>query len=735
MAGASAADVRSILSLPNPSTPGPSQVRKAPNTTERSTPALTTQLAKPQLKQKPNLGGGGRVKWEWRPFKNDARSDSLKLSHWARAGTDPEAEYGFSKYNVQPVSFVYSQDDYARFLEDNEWTKEETDYLFDLVREYDLRWYIVHDRYGYADGPERTLEDLKDRYYTVCRRLVKNRPWAGDEAGKTQLLSSLQFDKDREVMRKNYIASLENRTELQKAEEDALYVELKRLEQSERRFKRDRDELLRTLLGIESGLSDLPIEDDGLAGGPFETKKKKKTHNATVEPETPVTPSASNVISLGPPQPKRAHTTKSVQYDNLHCIHRSEVPPSNGTTTKSTHQPVYLRSYKSPTAKTTPAAKVAQVFAELGISPTRLVMPTRDNYTQLESLMEAAAALVETKKAVDKVEQDIRVMNARLGQRDSEDGGETGDAVPTPMDVDEGNDGEAEADGRAQSVLVVQALTVPRIRSALTGHCWCMLSTLRFPRIRLTHECRTFTTTVLSPDRSIYISRSTDPYFNLSLEDCHVSGSAYKIVNNRAYHHGTMLISTRLDLLGDLLRVDKESMHTKGVASVRSPVRNLQHFNPLADHIQFVQAVVGAFRSEYQVDEELLNGPPALQIYYVEDNIESRSIEYIRNGIEELPGWNWVYGQTPEFTHTLQRPFASGSMTAKIHSKHGVLLSCTFTTDEDVDVPLKEKFKDLEVRLEQQRYGFLDDRILGQELAGTEEVLDVWRWLKAEMNC
>ena len=36
----------------------------------------------------------------------------------------------------------------------------------------------------------------------------------------------------------------------------------------------------------------------------------------------------------------------------------------------------------------------------------------------------------------------------------------------------------------------------------------------------------------------------------------HVSGSAYKIVNNRAYHHGTMLISTRLDLLGDLLHVD-----------------------------------------------------------------------------------------------------------------------------------------------------------------------------------
>jgi lipoate-protein ligase A len=33
----------------------------------------------------------------------------------------------------------------------------------------------------------------------------------------------------------------------------------------------------------------------------------------------------------------------------------------------------------------------------------------------------------------------------------------------------------------------------------------------------------------------------------------YVSGSAYKIVNRRAYHHGTMLISTQLNTLGDLL--------------------------------------------------------------------------------------------------------------------------------------------------------------------------------------
>ena len=41
--------------------------------------------------------------------------------------------------------------------EDKEWTKEETDYLLDLVRSYDARFYIVADRYEYP-GTNRTME-------------------------------------------------------------------------------------------------------------------------------------------------------------------------------------------------------------------------------------------------------------------------------------------------------------------------------------------------------------------------------------------------------------------------------------------------------------------------------------------------------------------------------------------------------------------------------------------------
>ncbi|KJA29863.1 hypothetical protein HYPSUDRAFT_60712 [Hypholoma sublateritium FD-334 SS-4] len=479
---ASAADIRSALSLPEGSaSAGPSQPKKAHTNTRKpdgisrelysligpSAPSLAAQLAKPRLKQKPNFGGTvPRTKWEIRTFKNPARQDGLELKHWERSSDDPAAEYRFAKYNIQPTNYTYSQDEYTRFLDDNEWTKEETDYLFSVVQDFDSRWYIIYDRYAYPNGLTRSLEDLKDRYYSVCRKLVRNRPWAGDEAGRAQLLSSFQFDKDREITRKKYILSLENRTPDQIAEEEALYVEVKRLEHNERKFKKDRENLLRILAGIDSGLPDV-VEDDGgplgvladgvgmSAGGAGSSRKKttKKGTQAAADVETPSTPSVA-----GTPAIKRPNPVKNAAYDAQHCIVRVETP-ATGAATKAAHQPAYLRSYKLPTPKAAIAPKITQALAELGISLTRLVMPTRETTALLETLLENTTILIETKRQVDKVDYDIQVLKNRLASRDQSQPADGGEATKTEgrngMEIN-GASTAAEAegeDGRAQSVM------------------------------------------------------------------------------------------------------------------------------------------------------------------------------------------------------------------------------------------------------------------------------------------
>ena len=147
--------------------------------------------------------------------------------------------------------------------------------------------------------------------------------------------------------------------------------------------------------------------------------------------------------------------------DALHCIVRTD--PGNSSSNKSAHTPVYFRGFKLPAPKTATAPRVAQLMTELQIQHTRLVMPTRENCAHLESLLEAAAALVETKKLVDKVDMELKVAKSRLGnasengEGSANGGGGGGKGTPGPMDVDEDAEGEQEepidGSGRGQSVV------------------------------------------------------------------------------------------------------------------------------------------------------------------------------------------------------------------------------------------------------------------------------------------
>ena len=68
--------------------------------------------------------------------------------------------------------------------------------------------------------------------------------------------------------------------------------------------------------------------------------------------------------------------------------------------------------------------------------------------------VELAQQLIELKKAVDKQEQDIRTSKARIAAlRGDSAEAESKDMPQTPMDVDDGVDGEGDGEGRAQSVV------------------------------------------------------------------------------------------------------------------------------------------------------------------------------------------------------------------------------------------------------------------------------------------
>ncbi|KAJ3740829.1 Lipoyltransferase and lipoate-protein ligase [Lentinula detonsa] len=241
---------------------------------------------------------------------------------------------------------------------------------------------------------------------------------------------------------------------------------------------------------------------------------------------------------------------------------------------------------------------------------------------------------------------------------------------------------------------------------------------------------------ILRAVRSLGIDATVNDRNDICVGKEKICWSAYKIVSQRAYHHGTMLISTQLDTLGDLLHNTKDTMETKGVASVRSPVRNLQQFKPTVTHEAFVDAVIHEFREEYEVRA-------------VNDVDNCKDIEYIQNGILELPSWDWAYGQTPEFTYTVSQAFEWGTVKAKIRSKHGLILDCDLSVSNtesqvvSMSVVLQDcvnstdsRLKEVERALQGRKYGFVSamDILNGLGDKTGTRVKDVAFWLESTMN-
>ncbi|TLD26422.1 hypothetical protein PspLS_05269 [Pyricularia sp. CBS 133598] len=295
-------DVRDVLNLPQDgSAPRPSKKARqsAPRTNLKGlarevqslggdnpiaiVPETSVFKKRRQASRKP------AARWELRQFTNSARDDaSLILRHWCRkqdvtgGGTgdasmegtgqppppkDTIEDSAFAKFNVKVDVPQYNDDQYNSRLQNAEWTKEETDYLLELVRDFDLRWPLIWDRYDYkpaqAEGDTtngtssavvplastRSMEDLKARYYEVAAKMMAvQKPAQYMTNDEFQLYETmLKFDPVQETQRKKFAANCLTRTKEEAREEESLLLEVKRILARQERFNEERRELYNRL--------------------------------------------------------------------------------------------------------------------------------------------------------------------------------------------------------------------------------------------------------------------------------------------------------------------------------------------------------------------------------------------------------------------------------------------------------------------------------------------------------
>lgn len=150
-----------------------------------------------------------------------------------------------------------------------------------------------------------------------------------------------------------------------------------------------------------------------------------------------------------------------------------------------------------------------------------------------------------------------------------------------------------------------------------------------------------------------------------------VSGSAFRLSQERAFHHGTLLIETDLTALQKYLTPDQKKLAAKGVRSVASRVGTLCEFQPEVTHERVTQALIEQFTTHYggevtfeELTPEVLTTKPLVS--------ESH---------RQYSSWAWRFGQTPSFSHTISDRWSWGGLTLQFQVIEGVIQTTALNSD------------------------------------------------------
>jgi DNA methyltransferase 1-associated protein 1 len=448
----------------------------------------------PQFKKRRFASRKAAAPWVLQPFKTTTREDGLVLKHWRRKPDMPTKTEGeesqqdgsavkeepvedsiFAKYNVQIQKPTYSDEQYESNLKHPDWSREETDYLVDLTAEYDLRWTLIWDRYDYkppapssesieVDGgavvavaKPRSMEDLKARYYQIAAKMFSvNRPINDQTTDEFAFHESmLNFDPVQETARKRFVESSMNRSDAEKREEELLLVELKRIVNRAEQLDFERRELyarletppstsstnqytnsnqlhtlLQSLLAADKNKRKRLMPTDGASPG-VSSSNQHQTNGGdprrdSSQRDTIGGASAANAKKgpAGPNERRKLSDEEQTMYGVSHHERLTGGPSFRGDKINK------LMNFKSATH----AHKLTLMLAELGI-PARLVMPTVETLAEFEALIQSLNALLDTKKLYDKVEAEIKLVEAQKIERETRKEQETKEKVTSETEV------------------------------------------------------------------------------------------------------------------------------------------------------------------------------------------------------------------------------------------------------------------------------------------------------------
>lgn len=154
------------------------------------------------------------------------------------------------------------------------------------------------------------------------------------------------------------------------------------------------------------------------------------------------------------------------------------------------------------------------------------------------------------------------------------------------------------------------------------------------------------------------------------------SGNAMYTRNGKTFSHGTLMLDVDLDVVTHALNVPEDKIKSKGIKSVRSRVTNLKPY--LSEEFQDI--TTAEFRDV--LIEHLFHVDSLDEIKdkeYIVTPEEQKEIDKIYE--EYYNNWDWVYGNSPEFTVKKRQHFDMGTVDARIQVEDGDIKNIKFYGD------------------------------------------------------
>ncbi len=212
---------------------------------------------------------------------------------------------------------------------------------------------------------------------------------------------------------------------------------------------------------------------------------------------------------------------------------------------------------------------------------------------------------------------------------------------------------------------------------------------------------------------------------DLVVEGRKISGSAFREMPDRAFHHGTILINANLGELAEYLTPSQKKLIAKGTTSVRSRVANISEFNEGLVHNLVVNAVIDEFFTEHgcQKKIETLN----------HNNL--KEIPEINKYYSHLKSHEWRFGETPHFQHQLNERFDWGTIDLHLNTEAGKIIKAKIFSDcldTDFIEKLEESLNGVDYNKNQviTKLQYLKEK-LPQSI---NQIQDIQNWVEKELS-